>query len=984
MRRLGVALVLAICVGIGQAQVPATLMIEDFEAESTWTGVTSDDGDAREGQRSGLWIPAQSSTARSDDIPHDWSGYDRLCLWMYSEVANGQKLTLVANSDNPDDDMGWDYFYYHFTVDWSGWKHFSLRLGEDIQPTRRPVGWHKIDYLAINASGWGHQPLEDTVIRLDGVRLVRDPVSMTLVERSERHTDIAYRVVHRLQVTNRTDKPTSFDLHIEGDFNLFRPESATVHTPELAAGESIEIEITLAAPPRVLTTAEPLTCESGRVFITVDDTPPFEASVPIDAAVPLPEQERPLLFASAEEIARAKLRAERYDWAREELQGIVSRGDAALQLEVKVPDEGGQWSHHYVCSDCGVGLKARSPTEHVCPRCGKVHTGWPYDQVYIARLHHRLTRAISELGLAYAFTGDIRYAQKAREILLAYGHKYRSFPLHNVRGQVSRSAGRLYAQTLDEAVDIIRVAWGYDLIYDSGVFSDEDRDVIENGYLRAVADVIRRNDAGISNWQSWHNAGLAAIGFCLRDAELASLAINGRSGLRFQLEHSVLPDGFWYEGTAAYHFYALDALRWTAEAALHSGINFYDNAAFKSLFDAPLLYVFPDLTFPAVNDSDVFSLAGRRELYDLAYARFGDERYLTIANRGARRGIASLLWGVDELPPGPPLELPSRTFAGLGATVLRSGQGPDGVYVHLDWGPHGGGHGHPDKLALILYALGKELAPDPGRLAYGASLHRTWFRQTVAHNTVCVDEQSQRPAEGRLIAFHDGEVVRIVRAECDTAYPGVMLRRTLVLADNYLLDVYEAEAEEPHVYDWFYHNVGTLQPSFATEPMEGPLGDDAGYQHITEVSTGDGSVTWQAEFTVPEVGRVRLTQLGEPGTRLYFGTGITGRDLTPCPVAVSRRETERTTWISAIEWRPPGEGFSIESVERARVTAPDAEADNVLAVKVRRADGYDVLLVRPGGAGRVEVEGVTTDADLCFFSVRGGEVTGLEHIDFSE
>ncbi|MFW5866976.1 MAG: heparinase II/III domain-containing protein [Armatimonadota bacterium] len=973
-----ILLFLAIMLGAAPvfAQQPTTLLLEDFEAEPTWDGVSLDSEDARSGESSGIWVPDEINRIRTESIPDDWSGYDRLTFWLHSAVANGQSLTVVADSMNPDSD-GWDYYYHHFTVDWEGWRLISLELGEDIRGTREPVGWHKINYLMLSASGWNNTPRDDTVLRVDEVRLVRDPAAISHLGYDEERVDGEFRVTHRYEVTNRTDRSTSFPLSIDGEFDLFDLAPGGDRTPEMAPGEQAEISVALSAPLSEVDAARPLSREAGRLLVGAEEhgIPPVMA--PIAAAVPLPEIERPFLFTTREEIDRAKQRAQTYDWARTRLDSIMASGDAALALEVEVPDEGGQWSHHYVCEDCGVGLKTQSPTEHVCSRCEKVHTGWPYDQVVIGRQHHRLTQAVRDLGLAYAFTDDVRYAEKAREILLAYGEKYRSFPLHNSRGQESRSAGRLYAQTLDEAVDIIKVAWGYDLIYDSGVFSDEDRSIIEDGYLRAVAEVVRRNDAGISNWQSWHNAGLAAIGFCLRDSDLASLAIDGRHGLRFQLENSILPDGFWYEGTAAYHFYALSALRWTVEAAFHSGIDFYDNAAYKSLYDAPLLYVFPDLTFPAVNDSDVFPLTSRHPLYEIAYSRFGDENYLAVASPGHRQSLEAFLWGVDELPSAAPLRLPGKTFEGLGATILRAGEGEDQTYAHLDWGPHGGGHGHPDKLALILYAMGAELAPDPGRLAYGASLQGAWYKQTVSHNTVVLDERSQRATEGALLLFHDGEIARIARAECDSAYDDVMLRRTLLLADDYLLDVYDYRADEEHTADYVYHNVGEHAPLLETTPLEGPLGEGSGYQHITGVSTAEVDDTWQTGFTVPDVGQVRLTMLGEPGTELFLGTGITGRGTTPCPALVARRQTSDTSWVSSIEWRAGEAQFAITGIERVPVEA-DGEA---VAFRIDRTDGHDLLILAPGVDGEKRADGMTTSGQLAFFTVRDGEVTGMERVD---
>jgi hypothetical protein len=946
------ALVASACVF---AQQPAVLMIEDFEGPETWGGVTLDGTDPREGEFCGVWIPKSTSTLRDESIPHDWSGYDVLSFWLHSEKANGQRLTLVCNSENEADGDGWDYFFYHFEVDWSGWKLFSLRLGEDIRGTRKPIGWNQIDYLSFNSGGWDHHALEDTVLRLDAVMLVREPAALRQSERRVSSEGDALVVTIEFEVTNRTDEARTFPMRTEGEFVAFTPSLTADRTPEIPSGGTATVVVTLTADAADLAGAEPLTREEGRLVMDTDieGLPPLQAT--IAAATPLPKRERPLLFTSQDEIDRALQRAEQHEWARASLDSIISTADKALAIEVAVPDEGGQWGHHYVCKKCGVSLKTKSPTEHVCPRCGEVYTGWPWDQVVVARDHHRLTRAIRDLGLGYGFTRNVDYARKAREILLAYGDRYADFPYHDTRGNESRSGGRLYAQTLDESVDIIQVCWGYDLIYDSGVFSDEDRALIEDGYLREVARTIMRHDARMSNWQTWHNAGVAAIGFCLRDEDLASHAINGAHGLRYQFRASVLPEGFWYEGTAAYHFYALSAMRWTVEAARHSGVDFYSDPVYKSLYDAPLQYVFPDLKFPAVNDSDTFSLTGQRALYEIAYAHFGDEAYLNVLS-GKRSGLEALLWGADELPSAVGLELPSRDFEGLGAAVMRSGSGDDQVYLHL-----------------------------AGRLAYGAPLHGQWYRQTIAHNTLTVDGVSQRPTEGRLTLFHDGEAAKIMRAECDTAYDGVAMRRTTLLADGYLIDIFEVASEDQHTYDWAWHNIERFQERpLGSAPAE-PLADGNGYQHIADMQRADGATDWDAEFAVEDAGGARLIMLGEAGTEVYSGEGLLGRSVARCPMVIARRECANTTFISVVNWWKQGDGPSVESLEFVPVTSGGGELgpDEALGLRLIKADGEDLLLLAPDALGEKTIEGVMTEAGLLFVSRTGGEVTGIEHVDIT-
>ncbi len=79
---------------------------------------------------------------------------------------------------------------------------------------------------------------------------------------------------------------------------------------------------------------------------------------------------------------------------------------------------------------------------------------------------------------------------------------------------------------------------------------------------------------------------------------------------------------------------------------------------------------------------------------------------------------------------------------------------PDATWLCLKYGPHGGGHGHPDKLNFVLYSRGQILGVDPGTAAYGVPIQNEWYKSTLAHNTLVVDEENQKPAEGKSLAFH--------------------------------------------------------------------------------------------------------------------------------------------------------------------------------------------------------------------------------------
>lgn len=525
-------------------------------------------------------------------------------------------------------------------------------------------------------------------------------------------------------------------------------------------------------------------------------------------SVNLNSKNYPRAFLTQEEVTQVRERAASLDWAKAVAEKTIAQADALLAQPLDIPHQGGQWSHWYTCEKDGGGLITQSPTEHVCKTCGTVYTGWPYDDVVFTYRHNSYFSQLDTLGIAYVLNPKPEYAERAKAILLEYASFYESLPLHDKDGKESKTAGRLFAQTLDESVGLCRIARGYDFVHDAPCFTPEDHATIENHFLRPLIDTIRHYDAGISNWQSWHNAGVASAAFVMGDAELVDWAVNGKSGFVFQMRESVTDSGMWYEAAPSYHWYALSAHVYLLEAAARAGMDLYALPPVKKMFDGPLRQLFPDLTYPALNDSGRSSITGQRDQYEVAYRRFEDPAYLPLLD--PRNSEQALLWGVDTLPEDRPtrLRLRSTNDPSDGLAVLRDASGQTAVF--FDYGPGTSGHVHSAKLGLILYAHGDERLVDPGRLPYGNPMHRAWFTQTLAHNTVVVNETSQNKVPCKLLAFGVTKDFAVVRATCDGAYKGVAIDRALCLAGNVLLDVVHCTSEEDATFDLPLHFRGAL------------------------------------------------------------------------------------------------------------------------------------------------------------------------------
>lgn len=150
-----------------KAEVNASLMVyQDFEDEAyiKSLGLIPAQNHVKTGTMSAKWERHDNRhTIRM--VGGNWSGYEYITFWVYSEVANGAGVQVNMYSDNPDT-SGPDYYTTSFKIDWVGWKYFSIPLKACVV-SRNPIGWHKIDTLEFTTTGWGWTPNPTSVLYLD-------------------------------------------------------------------------------------------------------------------------------------------------------------------------------------------------------------------------------------------------------------------------------------------------------------------------------------------------------------------------------------------------------------------------------------------------------------------------------------------------------------------------------------------------------------------------------------------------------------------------------------------------------------------------------------------------------------------------------------------------------------------------------------------------------------------------------------------------
>jgi hypothetical protein len=626
-------------------------------------------------------------------------------------------------------------------------------------------------------------------------------------------------------------------------------------------------------------------------FAVWPELPPIE--------VHLPQDHLGQAFCTAEEAAQLRERLMVHPAAADNLARQIKQAQPLMTRPLTPPAaEGGSLAAYYCAAD-NQHLAPEPGGGHRCRRCGKVYSGEQYDRAHISWQHQFWLRGIEILGWLYTLTNDTAYAARAREILLAYADVCEQFSQAHPRADEGATRLRFLPQSLDEAYLLTALSVGYDRVAMSPPFRPEERQRIESLLIRPLLEAQRREDAGRSNWQSWHNAAIACAGLVLGDTTAVNAALNGPSGFLFQMREGVLDSGLWHEIALHYHFFALRAHIYLLEGLARCGVNLYELPMVPKLFDAPYRWPYPDGTLPALGDSDREPLSNYRELYEVGYRRIGRFYYLHALL--PRDTLWGLVWGAATLPQGnwpDPPSVRTSNNAAEGVAILRNPA--RGIAAYLDYGTHTGSHTHPARLNLLLYAQDGERLVDRGRIAYAHPMYRSWYTQTLAHNACIVESRSQKPCAGKPVFFCKHEDFAMVRARANDCYGDVRLDRTVLLMDDMLIDIMQGHAGQELDYDLPFHLDGTWEDLPQTEPVV-TMGAGYGYEHLEDMRRLPAEVKSLALRTGDNA-RMRIHLLGDSVNLIGTAPGRTPAERMP--LLLRRQYARSAIFITAIDCAP--------------------------------------------------------------------------------
>jgi len=550
-----------------------------------------------------------------------------------------------------------------------------------------------------------------------------------------------------------------------------------------------------------------------------------------------------------------------------------------------------------------------------------IHVPVPKDMAggYTHERHKKNWFILQKAGVLFQVTGKEKYAIYVRDVLLAYAKLYPTLPIHPTNR--SYATGKIFWQCLNDANWLVYVSQAYDNIYEW--LSPNVRTVLEKDLFRPYADFLSVENPKffnrIHNHSTWANAAVGMIGLVMEDKELVQRALYGLpiekneknerdndgglirmddqrlAGFLAQLDGSFSPDGYFSEGPY-YLRYAIFPFLQFAQALANNKpelniLNYRDDILKKAVYSLLYQTDYNGLFFP-FNDAQKGMSWKAREVItavDIAYQYFGQDPMLlsvaqkqgkVILNEGGFMVARDIAKGLTQ-----PMNQKSIAYKDGpegkegGVAILRtSTEAQSELCLVMKYSAQGMGHGHFDKLAYSLYDETGEVIQDYGAARWvnidqkggGRYLpeNNTWAKQSIAHNTLVVNQTSHYNGDIRIGEKHhpdlfyfnvDNENLQLVSAKSKMAYEGCELHRTMAmfkdkgLRQPILIDVFRIESKTNNQYDlpiWFHGHL--LQTNFEYEKQTQALrtlGKGHGYQHLWKEAMGSSKdemakITW--------------------------------------------------------------------------------------------------------------------------------------------
>ena len=558
-------------------------------------------------------------------------------------------------------------------------------------------------------------------------------------------------------------------------------------------------------------------------------------------------------------------------------------------------------------------------------------------------------------GILYNLTGDNKYAALVKQMFLKYATLNPT--LKNHPQATSSSPGRIFWQALNDANWLVYTGMAYDLIYNS--LSSAERKTIESGAFKPEVDFITKD---LKNWFDlihnhgvWACAGVGIVGIATDNKDYVDMALygtgkDGKSGFRALMDGLFSPDGYYAEGPY-YVRYAILPYYLLANALKNARpdmkpFEYRDRILLKALL-AGLQQTNIDGTFFTLNDALKEKDYTTNELVtaiSIAWKVYGkDEGLLAVTKKQDRvllnKGgvsIAAAIANEKNIPEFYPYRSVEYRDGAKGdeggVSFLRSGKEKTLTTLIYKYTSHGLSHGHYDRLNYNLYDKGNEILRDYGAVRfigieqkYGGRYlpeNKTYAAQTIAHNTIVVDEKSHFDGkETEAEKFHPQKLfsnitnaaVQVVADEEKNAYHGVELQRTAYLIQlpggkKLLADIFHAYSKDEHQYDLPFnyngHLISTSVKYNSNTNKQETFGAKNGYQFLWKEAEAEATDTIVQLTFLNDRTYYTISSLVTGTAKVFFtrsGANDPNFNLRHEPAMIIRKNGKNQSYISMVE-----------------------------------------------------------------------------------
>lgn len=574
-----------------------------------------------------------------------------------------------------------------------------------------------------------------------------------------------------------------------------------------------------------------------------------------------------------------------------------------------------------------------------------------------------------DLALLYHITGDRQAARQAAIILDRYNQVIRQWPLReryegdqryahdDARFKARWDATCLYGEWKPGFVERGQtLAYAYDLIYDSGVM--QQMGVLDSAQagIRYHIEFAETYPADYGNLDHYDLRGYCRYGILLPEPEYVHHVVKHLGEI---IQAGFYADGFWHEGSPAYHKDLINGLSVQLPGLLNG---YSDPPGFASKISGTRFddFSLTDMYYPQFKR--MWSALGSLTLPDRSPAAIHDASHDQSA------------WWM----PGVINRSAPRLLGCMGHVIMGKGEDGNQQQAHLHFsGMHG--HEHYDTLNILVWSQGQEMMSETRYRPLPDDVStREWHSMTAAHNTVVIDETNQigrlsshrrKLTEDDALPFPDpqhrnfghgdsltdGQLrffsaqwapVQISEAQGEEAYHGLadLYRRTLAMVEIdeehvYLVDVFRVRGGSQH--DWMLH--GCLALPYAVQ-TDLPLHDVAGTQHkyIERLQSAQLEGVQTLSMVYEDGKQSRHWLMMPEGTDLYVGQAPAMRRTGYNPFAFARHQATSSLFVAVHEFFAEDSGPQVASVEPLQMLAADAMD---AGVRVTLTDGRSDLLI---------------------------------------